>query len=446
MKFKVMREGAVKITKARIEAAWRGRKHGQRLVLGDQECRGLALVVGATSMTWRFDYKPRGLDPISGKRFSSRSITIGSPETHSPEDARAEANRHKGESKAGIDPADLRKAKIRAAAQSRGRTMQRLLTDYTNALPTRAKLRGQGKLSSRQINADISHATSAIISMKALDKPIEEITATELKVMLRACSDKPATARHRFGALGRLFDWAQDEGLVKSNPCLLLAKSRRPRPVAPRSTYHTPRQMAALWKAIEQTNEIHQVHRDLMQFLVAIPCRRGEATGMDWKNVNLADSTWSQPDRLTKNGDPHRLFLHPLALEILKRRYEAAGNPSRGLIFPAPKSGKPIDTFSDLKVAIDKHLQPQFDWINHDHRRSFVTAVGEAGVHEAIADSILNHRQAATRGGVLGVYQRAVRWPEQVKAMQIWGELLLAEISDDTSKKTSVVQLKGARQ
>ena len=39
-----------------------------------------------------------------------------------------------------------------------------------------------------------------------------------------------------------------------------------------------------------------------------------------------------------------------------------------------------------------------------------------------------DHRQAATRGGVLGLYQRASRWPEQVKAMEHWGRLLTAAI------------------
>ena len=45
-------------------------------MVGDLDCRGLALVVNPTGMTWRFDYKPRGLDPATGKRFSTRSVTI----------------------------------------------------------------------------------------------------------------------------------------------------------------------------------------------------------------------------------------------------------------------------------------------------------------------------------------------------------------------------------
>jgi integrase len=48
-------------------------------------------------------------------------------------------------------------------------------------------------------------------------------------------------------------------------------------------------------------------------------------------------------------------------------------------------------------------------WTWHDFRRSFATALGEAGIPEIFAQAVLNHHQSATRGGVLGVYQRASR-------------------------------------
>lgn len=140
---------------------------------------------------------------------------------------------------------------------------------------------------------------------------------------------------------------------------------------------------------------------------------------------------------MTKNRDPHRLHLHSLALEVLRVRHDATGG--KGLVFPAPVSGRPIDTFTDIKAALvnatasEAELNQAPDeldgWTWHDFRRSFATALGEAGIPEVVADAILNHRQSATRGGVLGVYQRASRWPEQVRAMDLWGKLLAEAIS-----------------
>jgi len=161
-----------------------------------------------------------------------------------------------------------------------------------------------------------------------------------------------------------------------------------------------------------------------------VPCRRGEAANLNWSHLDLTAAEWRQPGRLTKNRDPHRLHLHSMALEVLRARHEATGG--KGLVFPAPKSGGVVDTFSDIKTALmdaaGRDGAGLTGWTWHDFRRSFATALGEASVPEAVADAVLNHRQSATRGGVLGVYQRASRWPEQVKAMELWGRLLAAAI------------------
>ena len=124
-------------------------------------------------------------------------------------------------------------------------------------------------------------------------------------------------------------------------------------------------------------------------------------------------------------------------------RHEAAGRPASGLVFPAPRSSKTITTFSAIRRALKEAAPDLVGWRLHDMRRSFATALGEAGVSETIADAILNHRQAATRSGVLGVYQRSVRWPEQVEAMKFWGEFLAAAVRGDKPEE-NVINL-GAR-
>lgn len=174
---------------------------------------------------------------------------------------------------------------------------------------------------------------------------------------------------------------------------------------------------------------------------MAIPCRRAEAAALDWSQVDLRTATWTQPGAITKNGDAHRLYLHPLALDILKTRHLAAGEPTTGLVFPGPVAGKQIATFSKLKAALDKQAG-MTGWVFHDFRRSFATALGEARMNEAVADAVLNHRQSGTRAGVLGVYQLAQRWPEQVAAMKAWGKVLATAIKQPSAAPTdNVVQM-----
>ena len=80
----ITRQGPTRITRQTIDTVWRRRSPGTRAILLDLECRGLALVVNATSMAWSYSYKPRGLDPATDKRFATKSLTLGNPETHSP--------------------------------------------------------------------------------------------------------------------------------------------------------------------------------------------------------------------------------------------------------------------------------------------------------------------------------------------------------------------------
>lgn len=424
-KQQVQRQGPTRITRSTIDAAWKKRAPGLRTIISDLECRGLALVINAASMSWRFEYRPRGIDPVSGLRFASRSIVLGNPSSLSPDTARDAANKLKGEAKAGSDPSAERKAKLAEDARRRAATLDRLLDNYERVLPSRPKLRGgHGVLSPRAVAEEIAHTRAAIKAMNALEKPVAAVGAADVKLMVECFADKPATARHRFGALSRFFDWAQDEGHISLNPCGQLGKARRPRPPKPRPVFHTAKQLGELWRAISNADGLLEVHRDLLHFLIVIPCRRGEATQLQWQDLSVEDAIWTQLGAITKNGDPHRFFLPPLAMDILARRRGSAGEPTSGYVFPAPRSGKPIDTFGKAKKAVDAALGFKLDWRIHDHRRSFVTALAEAGVHEAVVDAILNHRQAATRAGVLGVYQRAQRWPEQVEAMKQWNELI----------------------
>jgi integrase len=264
--------------------------------------------------------------------------------------------------------------------------------------------------------------------MSAGDKPIEEIAAADVRRLLAADRQQPNAARHRFNALRRFFDYLHDEGLSSANPCLAIAKARRPAPARAARALPVICAMRALWRAAAV---LPPVWRDFARFLIAVPYRRSEAASLDWAHVDLAAATCSQPAKLTKNREPHRLHLHPLARDILAARYEAAGRPTAGLVFPAPRSAQQIVAFSAIARALKAAAPELADMRLHDLRRSFATALGEAGVSETIADAILNHKQSATRAGVLGVYQRSTRWGEQVAVMQHWGRLLSAALDAD---------------
>jgi integrase len=436
---------AAKITKATIEAAWRRRAQNQRLIVRDKECRSLALVVNATSMSWICAYRPRGTDPATKRRWPNKAVTIGNPASHSIEDARHEANRIKGQAAAGGDPASERKAAIAEAQRKRSTTMDRLFIDYSKVLPRRQKMRGSGKPSPSYIAEELAQVRMALVDMDATKTPAADLTVKDVLELL-ATAEGVTTARKRFGPLSRFLDWCVDAGHIRTNPCTGISRQARPKAPQERTHYLSPDELARLWRASERLRE--PIWRDLVRFLIVVPARRNEAAKMEWQHVDLDAAEWRQPSHLTKNRHPHRLHLPALALDLLRVRRKATGG--KGLVFPAPRSGRPVDTFTDIKSALSKATVPKEGepeahcalrgWTWHDFRRSFATALGEAGISETVADAVLNHRQSATRGGVLGTYQRATRWPEQVNALKLWGRMLSGAI-EGHGHETKVVAL-----
>jgi integrase len=453
MGIEITREGPVAITRQTIEAAWRRRAKGKRLIIRDAATPGLALVVNPTSARWIYEYKPRGTDSLTSKRFATRSLTIGGPDSHGPEAARGEARSLRNAVAAGGDPQAAKRAAQAEKARDLSLTMGRLIENYLGELPHRAKLRGDGLPSRRYVENEAAALKAAMAILRAEAKPVSEMVADDVDRMLRAIPATQAAKRRAFfGALSRFFDWCIDEKSAITNPCAGVKKQKRPKGPKARSDFLTMPEIALLWHAAGKIAP--DVHRDLARFLFLVPCRRIEAATMDWADVNLANAHWDQPAHLTKNGDPHRLHLHRLALDLLRGRHEAMGKPRAGLVFPAPwvtdpkrrsaatkESDGVLKTFSKLKNKVSAAADGFTSWRWHAIRRSFATHLGEAGIAESVADGILNHRQSATRGGVLGVYQTSQRWGERRAVMHTWGAMLEAAIKG-ADPESNVVPLR----
>jgi integrase len=290
----------------------------------------------------------------------------------SPDDTRIEANQLKGQAAAGADPAREKKARAAEQQRKRAANLGRLLGEYGKALPKRQKMRGAGLPSPAYIAEELAQVRMAVADMKAENTAAAELTDTDVLKLLNQAKGV-ATGRKRFVALSRFLDWCRDERHLPVNPCGLIPRNRRPKAPQSPSDYLEPAALARLWKAADGLGQ--PVWRDLVRFLIALPCRRGEATTLDWSHLDLAKMEWRQPDRLTKNRDPHRLHLHPLAVEALNSRWsawaeaEADGDvdkvarlmkkdqPRTGLVFAAPRAGKEIDTFTRIKVALERELE-----------------------------------------------------------------------------------------
>jgi hypothetical protein len=161
--------------------------------------------VNSTSMTCSCSYWPRGFDPATGHRWPNRTFTIGTPASHSPDGARAEANSVKGKAKTGGDPVAERKASAATELRNRSGTVERLLEAYERALPNRPKMRGEGLPSAKYVEDEISNLRAAIADLGMAEKPVGDLDIADVRRM-QACN---GNNRPRFGAMSRFLDWCQ---------------------------------------------------------------------------------------------------------------------------------------------------------------------------------------------------------------------------------------------
>ena len=136
------------------------------------------------------------------------------------------------------------------------------------------------------------------------------------------------------------------------------------------------------------------------------------------------------PGRKTKNGDDFALPLSTPAIEILREqraiRKDSQTVGGDGAVFVGNRLGRRFAAWPRRMKALQAAAGvPGWGW--HDIRRTVVSHLAEHGVAESVADSLLNHRQSATRGGLLGVYQRSNWQQERRAALDLWARLMTEE-------------------
>ena len=388
---------SISLTQKTIRAALASRE-GRRQTISDRGTPGLVLVVNPTSARWEFRWRPRGKTP-DGKRYPLKSVTIGSPETHSLADARGEAGAMALKAARG----DL------VAARAKGSTVDAHIERYLGAL-----IRKKGDT---QYTRDQSRNLRAAFAGYG-DRDPAKIGRADFLTMLDPFHDRPDTHRHTFGAVSRFLSDLVARDAIPFNPAADLDKENRPVRAKSRDRYLN---RAEVDRYLAAARGIGGVKGAFALMVAYIPARRGELAGMTWAEVDLNAHTWTLRGTRTKNGEPHRFPLHDRAVVLLRTRRRATGDT--GLVFPSEVSGGPLSGWSQLKRRIDK-AGSLSDWTWHDWRRTFVTHLAERGHDEPVLDALINHKQSATRGGVLGVYNVSERWDDRVRAMHAWDRFL----------------------
>ena len=308
-------------------------------------------------------------------------------------------------------------------AQASTATVAALVQQYKAAL--QAGTAATKRLRGRQ--ASTGYFTDTVLQLNRFAdacgaQPADSLTRRDVIKSLNTFIKQPSAHRRMHGAIHRMYAWARKQDLLTNNPTADIDTSTPPA----RERTLSLEELARIWRAAET---LEPLYSDIVKLMIATGQRRNEVAGMCWGEIDLTRAMWTLPPPRTKPRRQHALPLPPRAMALLQARRAAFQRPPApdDLVLPTlardGRSFAPVSGWNWLKRELDK-TSGLADWQLHDFRRSIVTICAEHGVEVATLDSMLNHASSATRGGVIGVYQRATLLEPMRRVMALWDRLL----------------------
>jgi integrase len=364
-----------------------------------------------TSATWIFDstlpgfglkQQPTGKISyivsfrIRGSR-TKRTVTLGQIATLSPEQARERARLIIAAAREGRDL----NGEGRERAQKLDAERRALANRTTLSSAAEAFLAEMARLDSPQTGRPAA-ASSVAASRTRLQRLIErhgdcaiaDLDREDVEAVLAATPAK--NRRNVFGAITRLLTWAKRAGHVTT---VVTADLARPPMPPPRSRTPTPDEIRRLLEAADRLVAVGRwalVQRDAVFLLLLSGHRRGEIASMDWADLDLCRSLWSQPAIKNKAKRPHVIPLSARVTALLQARWENAGKPKTGLVLPPLRGGRSV--YEDLgDRAKSLRIATGIAFSLHDARRAMTSACAERSVSFEVLDTLLNHAAATSR-------------------------------------------------
>jgi integrase len=395
-------------------------------VTRDRDVPGLAMHVTTRRSFWALAYQPRGVNPKTGKRWGGGvRHELADAQLVGVAEARGLALAAKAIVRAGGDPHRDRMA-LRASAEAARAIVQQTVAETLDSYDRAMMARRQPSEWTRK--QTVRYARLACTLMNANALPLAALDVRAIRLLVETAPGADAQRRHIFGGLNRFLGWCCKQGLIERNPSADLDRDERPKSGRARDHVPSIATLRAIWSAAET-----ELACDLLRFMLLVPLRRNEVSGLRWGEVNFDQGRVRVAAERMKARRAHELPLSPPALAILDARKAIATArktiATNDLVFPS-NDGAPFTNWDRLLTRIRKRIgEDKNDRAArvsiHDFRRSFVSHL--AGSFDIdLLDQCLGH----TRRGVLGVYQRSARWPERVRALNAWADIILDVVDD----------------
>lgn len=227
----------------------------------------------------------------------------------------------------------------------------------------------------------------------------------------------PITVRERLAMLRSAWYWAIDRDIVSSNPWknvkVKVPPKARPKPF-------TADEISRIIEGFRNDKDYCH-YADVVEFVLHLGCRPGEAFGLKWKHLNKDCSviwigeSWSRGQQKPTKTNRERQFTLTSRIQnlLLKRRPERPEPDT--LVFPS-KQGKPIDDHNfrnrAWKTILSRANVPYRKPYNTRH--TFIShAISQGATPSQVSELVGNSEETIYRnylGGIDG----------QVKLIELW--------------------------
>ena len=244
----------------------------------------------------------------------------------------------------------------------------------------------------------------------------------------------PLTSNSVIELIGRVLNWAVDEGIIDVNPA---ARMRKVGIKKPRERVLSESDIPKFWNSLvameamtgehiaraERGRMLSPATRSILRLLLLTGQRRTEVAGAlkSELDLNAKEPVWMISGDRTKNGLLHRLPLCPQAMAEFEKA--VATSPAKSP-FVFPSASNPLNahisaeaiTRAMARLVVELKIPTVSP---HDLRRTVGTELARMGLPVHIRSLVLNH-SPMSRGITDAVYNRYAYDPEKRQALTAW--------------------------
>lgn len=259
-------------------------------------------------------------------------------------------------------------------------------------------------------------------------RPVASIRRADVRELLDVIVDRgaPVAANRTLALIRKILNFGVDVEWVEANVAAKLAK---PAAEHSRDRVLTPEELRTVWMWLEREPDAtlndqdareHRLNRAALKLRVLTAQRGGEVAQMRWQDVDLESGWWTIPAEHAKNRLPHRVPLAPMAVDIVTKQLQQAGE-------------KDVHVFKGIRGTRQRRKALEglevVDVRPHDFRRTAASLMTGGGIPRLTVAKILNHVDSS----VTAIYDRHSYDGEKRAALDWWAQKIAAIARDTES-------------